>query len=355
MTLLTALLATASGGVDYLYNDGWTDGGEATFQGGFVPYECFASVFVPESGDYPFTLDSVDLLFGGAGSGIQETMIFQFYEIDGTELDDPSSWRRLGEEAGAVQNSEQHMSSVAVEDFEITVPDFGGALQYYEIEEGNVAVSLCFDDYHSGYPGPANDADVGADYADRNWIYADLGASFQWRKSSDLGVNGDWILRLCVSGENIAGSCNPSAGDTDTDTDADTDTDTDTDTDADPGLLSVASVTPGSTSEGEAVDIVVLGSGFEDGADVFLGGLSVTGATVLNSQTIQGRSPSALPPGVHDLEVENADGDNAYLAGAFEVIGSTDDTCGCGAGTGSAGLAWLFGLLLPLLRRRDQR
>ncbi len=362
MFWMATLLTATWGGVDYLENDGWKDGDQATFQGGFVPFECVASVFVPEAEDYPFVLKNVDLLFGGAYSSIQETLIVDFYEIDDTDMQDSSSWRRLGQEAAAITNSEELMSQVLVEDLEIVVSgEGGGALENYEIEEGNVAVSFCFEEEHSGYPGPANDNDAGNDYSSRNWIYADTGPNYKWYQASDLGVQGDWIIKLCIEGDNVAGSCNPDTdadtdADSDSDSDGDGDTDTDTDTDTDVGELGLQSITPDWASEGTPVDVVVLGSGFSSDAEVSIGGLSLTGTDVVNEQTITGRSPSALPVGIHDVEVDVGD-DNVYLPEAFEVRatgeGETDGDCGCSAAAGPGTLAWLLALGLPLWRRRE--
>ncbi len=55
MLLLSALSVSIAGQAQ-LQNDDFSDGEQASYQTGFVRDECFATVFVPEEGDYPFTL-----------------------------------------------------------------------------------------------------------------------------------------------------------------------------------------------------------------------------------------------------------------------------------------------------------
>jgi hypothetical protein len=80
------------------------------------------------------------------------------------------------------------------------------------------------------------------------------------------------------------------------------------------------------------VDIVIIGNGFDASTTANIGGLSVAGVSFVNSETLTGRSPSALPVGMHDVEVVRTSEDgteNAVLAEWFEVFdtatGDDDD------------------------------
>ena len=97
------------------------------------------------------------------------------------------------------------------------------------------------------------------------------------------------------------------------------------------------------------VNFVALGSGFEDGASVTIGGLDASNVVVQDDGTVSGKTPSALTAGTHDLVVRNVDGSSATLSDAFTVTGG----CGCSA-VGDVPLAWLapLGIGLVLARRR---
>ena len=361
--LLLSALSVSFAGQAQLQNDDFSDGDQASYQTGFVRDECFATVFVPEDEDYPFTLTSVDLLYGGAASnGADYIMTVGFHQLDDEDMSKANAGTGLGEEGVGLADNTYVIQRITIEDLEIV--SAGGYLSDYEFEWGNPAVFLCFTDDHpesgSGQPGPANDTDGNRPtFAERNYINIGTG----WKESGDFGVRGDWIMRLCVDGPNVSGGCDSDAdtdSDTDsgTDSDTDSDTDTDTDTDTDVGVLSLESITPDWATEGTPVDVVLLGSGFDGTAEVSIGGLDLTGTDVVNSQTITGRSPSALPVGLHDVEVTTDDG-NEYLAGAFEVLstdsGESEGSCGCTATPTKASLAWLVALGLPFWQRRRRR
>ncbi|MFT4976044.1 MAG: hypothetical protein ACI8S6_001939, partial [Myxococcota bacterium] len=84
--IFTMLLAsqTSLAGDRWLYNDGFSDNSEIGFQGGFVSGECWASLYTPDSGDYPFTLTSVRVLVGGATS--KQIFTVSFYNPSGQDM-----------------------------------------------------------------------------------------------------------------------------------------------------------------------------------------------------------------------------------------------------------------------------
>lgn len=322
--MLLALALSLSASARELKNDGCRcDGSKenVTFQTGFVDGECWASTYVPTSSDYPFTPEWVTFFVGPSGEGYFDIFL---YTIDG----DNAPQTLLVGDAALVQGTQENLNQVYWADFKVDVP---------EITQGNVAVVACFDG-HSSTPTIANDDD-GLDHPDRNWVFADMDGtgSMEWHSSSELGVRGDWIMRL-------------GWGETDADADADADSDSDSDADTDAGEVELYSIAPNSTPQGTAVDVTIFGQGFQQGAQAHIGGLALTGPQVRDDGTLTGRSPTSLPAGTHDVDVVNPDGSSAYLAAAFTVDGGG---CGCGLGHGDFGVGGLLaGVVVVLARRR---
>lgn len=321
LNLLALLISLPAAHSTELKNDSCRcDGTEesVTFQTGFVDGECWASVYEPSPSDYPFTPEYVTVLAGPSGEAI-----FGMYLYNVDSNNKPTSM--VGGEGFALAGSENALSTLRFDEAEVVLDP---------ITEGNIAIVMCFDG-HSSNPTIANDTN-GTSQENLNWIQA----GGQWATAKSFGVNGDWIMRVGW-GEGDA--------DTDTDSDSDTDVDTDTDSDTDVGELDLYAITPASTKEGTAVDVLISGEGFVQGAQVHIGGIALTGTTVQDDGQITGRSPTALPAGVHDVDVVNPDGTSSYLAGAFTVEGG----CGCSSGAAGTtiGMAWLFGVA-ALLRRR---
>jgi hypothetical protein len=319
-TALFAALLTTPGhaGTRLLQNDGFTGHGKVGFQGGFVAGECWGVSYVPSAGDYPFDFDHIQTLVGGNSS--TEQFSVNVYDLGSST--DIARGTLVGSTVVQITGSQEALTSIASTDFEEAIPSFTA---------GNVGVSIC-QDHHTAYPSIARDTD-GMAYADRNWIYAEVGGgAYHWYRSQQLSVTGDWIQRLCIEGANISGDgCE---GDSDADADADTDTDGDADADTGHGSLFVDSITPDHTDPGVPVDVIVLGGGFADGVVARIGGMDLSGITVLGDTTLQGRSPSALPEGVHDVEVVLGS-ENDVLEAAFTVGGCG----GCSPAGGAAGLA----------------
>jgi hypothetical protein len=336
--LLALLLpSSAMAGYKLLINDDFESGDHAAMQGGFVAGECWGVVFEPDAGDYPFDWVFTDGLIGG--SSAQVTYELDFYGLAGTNMGQSSL---IDSSYIYLTGSNSSFNRIDLTDpkLEVTLPP---------VEQGNVAISMCLDT-HSGYPAIARDVG-GLDHRGRNYIWS----SGVWLQSYLYGLTGDWIQRLCIETDSVSGDeCDVDAdtdADSDTDSDSDADADSDADTDADTDWdshdpiaeLSLVSVTPAEADQGDPVDVVLLGTGFEDGLDARIGGVSLTGIDVVNEETIQGRTPSSLPVGVHDVEVVLGT-DNAYLSEAFTVRGGDTgdaDTKGCSSAGGVQPLAWL--------------
>lgn len=337
------LIASALAGNSYYVLDTFDAGDEVAVQGGFVEGECWGTLYEPDPEEYPLTPLYVDLLF--AGSSLQETVVVQIYYPDSNK---PPWGPRVGEEAYALTGSDEYFARLDFEEAEIYLDP---------LTEGNVFVEVCFEEGHYEYPSIAADAD-GLDFRKNHYIYADFtggGGDHYTTETVNglLGGNiGDWIMRLCVETDHDSGEpCPSSAGsvDGDADTDVDSDTDTDTDSDSDSDSFSIMSITPNAAAEGESVNVVVLGTGFTDGAEARIGGIPLIGASLSGDTTISGLSPSTLPSGAHHVEVINGDGTSVVLPEGFTVGGG----CGCASSPGAGGLAGLLGLIgLAALRRR---
>ena len=97
------------------------------------------------------------------------------------------------------------------------------------------------------------------------------------------------------------------------------------------------------------------GQGFVTGAAATIGGLALTEATVENEGIVSGKTPTALPAGVHDVQVVNPDGDSAALSGAFTVEGVEKSGCGCGPQPLGVAMTWALPALALFVRRRRSR
>ena len=313
--LLSALLTnTAEAGSTWLTNDDFTGEGKIAFQDGFATYECWGSVFSTDelTADGPLTMKSVRALIGPSGDNY---FIMQFFAMSGSDM---NTAVMIAEEGIAITGSAEYYNDLQIADLDLGLP---------QVNSGDIAVSVCFDDKSTSSPTIANTNS----FSDptHNWIY--LPSHNYWVKSADLGVQGDWVMRLCVEADHISGSCDNSSDTVDgggggNDGGGGSDGGDDTGSDA----ISVLQITPTSAAEGEAVDVIILGSGFVDGAEARIGGISLTGTEVVNGETVIGRTPTSLPAGEHDVEVVLPSGDTDYIAGGFTVGG------GCGCATSSA-------------------
>ncbi len=170
ITRVEVVCSGGSGGTQIVLNDGFVDGGEAAFQGGFVTGEIAAARLSPPGPD-SWTLDLVQFLFGGATS--QQLVTLKIWD----------------DSSGAVSPG----SELFTGDYLVTG---GEALQQIDLSgeglsiSGDFRVGLLFQ--HDGYPSVARDTD--GLQPDRNFIF-----SGSWNEAGSLGVTGDWIIRAQVS------------------------------------------------------------------------------------------------------------------------------------------------------------
>jgi hypothetical protein len=161
-----------------LQNDGFVSGDQVSFQGGFILDECWASVYEPDPGHYPFTVEGATMLVGGSFD--QAAFLIAVYDVDGSNT--PTTPR--GEAEIALEGSQ---TQCAHADFDPLLLDAG------TIESGNFAIVVCHI-LHAGYPSIGRDHD-NTITGNLNWIKAD---GIGWIQSQMAGLQGDWIMRAVI-------------------------------------------------------------------------------------------------------------------------------------------------------------
>ena len=184
--VLAALSVPAIAGAQITFqNDGLVSGSDGIVSCGFVATEKFGAIFVPEAGDYPFTIDSVQfMLLPYDGDCVEVTpgdAIPVTVEIwnDAAAVEAPDG-APVCTGVWAVASSTTVMNDLPI-----------GDSTTLRIESGviRVAVTLSSDEIK-----PVRDAD--GITAERNLIY-DIGGTWHW--SEDYAVVGDWVLRVTAT------------------------------------------------------------------------------------------------------------------------------------------------------------
>ncbi|MEC7947581.1 MAG: IPT/TIG domain-containing protein, partial [Myxococcota bacterium] len=238
-----------------------------------------------------------------------------------------------------------------------------------ELTEGRIAVWLCPPDPTTGEGWPT------AGIGDTSGIVIDTGSTnsgnYLYYQSSvvplsSMGAQGSWVIRAIAGfsgggsggssggggsgGAGSGGGSGAGAGGGDSSGGG---------TGGEAGPVVVDSITPSSADYGTSADVVVLGSGFDGGTTATIGGLALGAIAVQGDTALAARTPSALPPGLHDLVVTTGAGDQDTLIEAFLVTGldtgSSREEPGCGCSGAATAGGWLLGLLavpLALGRRR---
>lgn len=186
--LLAVLAAPSPSAAQVTYqNDSLADEGDGIVSCGFAVGEKFAAVFVPDAGDYPFTIDEVQFMltpYSQGTSGCEEgtagdhTVTVEIWNDDAPSLDPPRPPVYVSTDW-----------SVTTSTTALNVLDIAGSSEVL-VESGVVRVAVTI---------PALDAmpvrDVDGITDERNLIYLDSGS---WSWSEDLGLTGDWLVRLVV-------------------------------------------------------------------------------------------------------------------------------------------------------------
>ncbi len=329
---ILALAATAPAGATVLYHDTWYDGAQVALQLGNCPGECDAVMLQP--GSYPFQVNYVYAIGGPA----YETLTFDVVvmEVVGG-MPDVDSY------LGGASNVEIQVGQQAYW-FEVDLTQLGTPAT---VQSGKFAVAFCFLPQNV----PCNSWGLGSDEGppvipDGGLIYLDPaqyciggncgggGGDYGWANLVSFAPR-NWIIRASdTHWEPGQPTDDDDVGDDDVgddDTAGDDDTgagDDDTAGDDDGGLpLGVDAIDPAVINEGDQSAFVIEGTGFADGADVFIGSLRVMPVDVEGPERIEGAFPADLAVGYHTVCVENPDSEDDCLINALHVVSSA----GCGS------------------------
>ncbi len=311
---------------------------------------CAVAVLEPEPEDYPLEVHTV-LVYLGSSLGNQDrqsTMLTMSMQV----LEEGEEPRLVGyndwdwpETAFYVTVSSEYLNGLYLD-------DPGAGIYPLTIDHGRLAVFVCAPDpsWEGQYVWPCESegedcsglvVETGSPSAG-SWIVTH-GAQAQ--PITSLGVEGAWVIRALAEGPELdTGGGDSGLQDTDSEPQ---------DTDPDPPTLSVDAVVPSQADLGQSVDITIQGEAIPEGSQVSIGGLWVSDIVRISDTELQGRSPAALPEGLHDVVLVTQAGESAGLPGGFLVVSHAAGPCGCGAP--AAGSPWAL-LLTPLWwRRRRER
>ena len=356
-----ALSVTSSASSTVLFHDTWYDGAQVALQLGNCPGECDAVVLTPNS--YPFTVNYVYAIAGPDGSTISFDV-----GIYGTNGNYPDLDNYLG---GA---DDVEISLQQAYWFEVDLQSLGTPAT---IQSGSFAVAFCFKEQNN----PCNTWGLGSDegppvipHGGVIWVDPSMGClggtcvggggDWSWANLSSYASR-NWIIRAADAhwepGDPTDDDDDDDTGDDDTadddtgdDDTADDDTADDDTGDDDLAPIRIDSIEPAAINEGETMGFLVVGQGFADGADLFIGQLRVMPIDVEDSQNIEGVFPEGLEPGYYNVCAENPDSSEDCLLNGLEVI-SAGGCGGCAVGPVRAGSVLALGLLaagLLIVRRR---
>jgi hypothetical protein len=171
------LLSAPLGAVEKtLQNDSFTGVGDLVCIVGFGVEEIGAARFTAEPGDYPFTVERVQVLLCPDGPPVD--LVLKVWSDDGSSV---SPGTLLWEEIVNFTPSTSFLNEVDLSLEDITVA------------AGSLRVGIEF--FFAGSP-PGLARDLDGIHAQANFIYAVPPGD--WYFSQQLGVTGDWILRVVI-------------------------------------------------------------------------------------------------------------------------------------------------------------
>lgn len=324
--------------------------------------ECAAALFDPADYDLPLSIHTVQIYLGSSSG-----------DHDGEDTLAEVGLKILAEgEVPSFADMDWTMEgfTVAVNSErinELSLVDEEAGLFALDWTEGWLSIVVCAPDPDTGYEWPktsgSNTSGIVIDSdspAAGNYVYIDAGAGYDWYAFSEIGLRGAWIIRGVAGeddgGTDTGGSSGGSSGGGSSGGSSGGGSGGGTDTGQDTGDVSIDALTvsPAGATEGEVVDMTVVGVGFDEGAQIFVGGLAASQLQVHGDSAITARSPTALPVGTHDVMVTNPDGSTDTLLDAW-VVGAAaveeKSGCGCAAGARGSG-AWALVALVAVVRRR---
>ncbi|MFZ5481577.1 MAG: IPT/TIG domain-containing protein [Myxococcota bacterium] len=303
--------------------------------------ECAIAVLEADADDLPLEIDSLQIYFGsstGNDDGTDTLAEVGLQVLADGEDPNPTHFE-WGPEGFYVTVSSTDLNVLYLEDEE-------NGLYALDYTEGRIAVWFCPPDPTTGEAWPREGRDQTGVVFDTdspsagNWVSDSSGSVYP---AAEIGVTGSFIIRAVDLDAGGGGG-----GGDDTGGGGGGDDTGDGGGGGDDAGLSLTSITPADASEGETVDVTVLGTGIEEGATVFIGGLAASSVAFVSDTAVTAKSPSALPVGTHDVVLNNPDGGSATLTGSFTVHGG----CGCG-GVPGAPFALAIAVAWALPRRRQ--
>jgi len=177
LVIVLALSGEVEAAIKELANDSFSGTGSITCQIGFVAGESGAAKLTADPGDYPYQVLKIRMLVCPASTS--GTVILRISEDNtGTVLPGPTIYEEIVQITG---------SDEAFNELDLS-------LNNIIITSGSVRVELNWYD-EPPPPGLANDLD--GIVPNVNYIYAEISPGvYQWFYAEQLGVPGDWIIRL---------------------------------------------------------------------------------------------------------------------------------------------------------------
>jgi hypothetical protein len=164
-----------------LQNDSFSGTGSVTCQTGFIQGEIAAARFAALPSDYPFRIEKVQVLV--CPGSTQNDFVLKVWQDDGVSRD-PGVL--LHEEIYTLFGSDSALNEVDL------------ALENIVINADSVRIG--FEYFFSG-PPPGFANDLGGHVVPQpNFIYA-VSPIIRWFYADEVGVDGDWILRLVIETE----------------------------------------------------------------------------------------------------------------------------------------------------------
>ena len=160
-----------------LANDGFTGSGDLICVQGFAVEEIGAARFTAEPGDYPFTIQSVQILL--CPDGPASDLVLKIWRDDGSSL--PPA-ELLWEEIVTFTPSTTLLNEVDL------------SVDNLVIDSGSVRVGIEYL-FSGSPPAPGIARDIDGINPSANLIFVPPAS---WFLSQQLGVTGDWIIRLVV-------------------------------------------------------------------------------------------------------------------------------------------------------------
>lgn len=190
----------------WLQNDGYYDGASSTVEAGFITNEIMASVFVPNTGDYPAKLLKVQFLL---------KKWWWFNETGQFTL-------QIWEDAGSINPGQLLFQQTYTLTGSNNLQTIDLSSQNLVINSGNFRVGWKY--LQDMSPAFCSDLD-GTITPLRNLIYGDTGSgSWQWHWADVVGVHGDWIHRIQIDTNFATATATPTSTPTHTPTPEPTDT-----------------------------------------------------------------------------------------------------------------------------------